>query len=83
MRWIIFILLIALSLLSACESGPRFTHVDVDGPAPYVFFDQKTQQLCWGSADPDLYEAGKPVTITVRLHDSATQTKMPVCKDLK
>jgi hypothetical protein len=71
-------------LLAGCYSGQRFTHVDIDGSPPYVFFDQKTQQICWGSADLDLYVAGQPVRVTVRPRNGdATQTKMPVCKDLK
>ena len=84
-----------LSVLAGCysSSSPRFSHVEVEGPEPYVFFDQKTQQLCWGSASPD-HVAGTPVTIQIRVHESdlqnydpsrrpATYTTMPVCKDLK
>jgi hypothetical protein len=70
-------------LLTGCYSGQRFTHVDIDGAPPYVFFDQKTQQICWGSADPAFYVAGQPVTVTVQTSRGGTETKLPVCKDLK
>lgn len=79
--WVAAVL--GLAVLTGCCSSPRFTHVDTDA-APFVFFDQKTQQICWGSADPDLYMEGKPQIITVRPpNGDATQTKMPICKDLK
>jgi hypothetical protein len=67
-------------LLSGCYSGPRFTHVDVDGPPPYVFFDQKTKQMCWADSES---HRGKTVTVTLRLHGEAVDTSMPVCKDLE
>ena len=67
---------VLLAALSACSSSPRFMHVDVTGleRQPYVFFDQKTRQICWGAPDPDLYPAGQLASINV--------TKMPLCKDL-
>lgn len=67
---------VLLATLSACSPSPRFTHVDVGGleREPYVFFDQKTHQICWGAPDPDLYPAGRLASINV--------TKMPLCKDL-
>lgn len=83
MIWLRLAVTAGILLLTGCSSSPRFTHVDVDGPPPYVFFDQKTQQICWGSADPHVYVAGQPVTVTVRPHNGDAQTTMPVCKDLK
>lgn len=72
-------------LLTGCYSAPRFTHVDVNGdgktgPAPFVFFDQKTAQMCWAGSES---VSGKSVTITLEVHDNAVLTEMPVCKDLK
>ncbi len=74
-------------LVVGCCSDTRFTHVDVDGPAPYVFFDQKTKQMCWAGSESG---EGKTVTVIVKVRskigDNDTNpvlTTMPVCKDLK
>jgi hypothetical protein len=74
------VIIAELVLLTGCNSAPRFTHVEVNGPAPYVFFDQKTQQMCWAGSES---ANGKLVTITVKVHDDWAGTQMPVCKDLK
>jgi hypothetical protein len=70
----------ALLLLTGCYSAPRFTHVDVDGPAPYVFFDQRTKQMCWAGSESI---KGQLVTVTVRAHGDSIESKMPICKDLE
>jgi hypothetical protein len=73
------VIVVAL-LLAGCCSAPRFTHVDVDGPAPFVFFDQKTKQMCW--ADSESHK-GEAVAVTITLHGLPTKVNMPVCKDLE
>ena len=80
MRWTGLIAISALLLLGSCSSAPRFTHVDAEGPAPYVFFDQKTRQMCWAGSES---AKGQLVTVTVRVHGDWAETKMPVCKDLE
>jgi hypothetical protein len=70
----------ALPLLTGCYSAPRFTHADVEGPAPYVFFDQKTKQMCWAGNEST---KGQLVTVTIKVHGDWAETKMPVCKDLE
>jgi hypothetical protein len=69
-----------LILLTGCQSRPqRFTHVDVDGPAPFVFFDQKTKQMCWAGSES---AKGHLVTVTVNVRGNLVEMNMPVCKDL-
>jgi hypothetical protein len=81
------IILVGLSVLTGCSSSissssPRFTHVDVDGPLPFVFFDQDTRQVCWGLGDG---AKGTKTTVTVRVKPTgdAVEISMPYCKDLK
>lgn len=60
---------VALLLLSSgCSSdfSQRFTHVDVQGPPPFVFFDQKTKQMCWAGSGGSL---GMDVSVTVKVRD--------------
>jgi uncharacterized protein YxeA len=67
---------IILVALAGCSPASRFTHVDVDGPDPYVMFDQKTGQLCWAGQDT---ANGAKVTVTT---SNGQETKMSVCGDL-
>lgn len=69
----------ALVLLVGCCSSPRFIHVDVEGPSPFVFFDQKTKQMCWAGSES---AKGKLVTVTVKVRGDLVENMMPVCKDL-
>jgi hypothetical protein len=70
-----------LILLTSCCPSPRFTHVDVGaGPLPFVFFDQKTRQLCW--ADNETAH-GNLVSVTIAGPINSRVVEMPVCKDLK
>jgi hypothetical protein len=67
---------------SISSSSPRFTHVDVEGPLPFVFFDQDTRQVCWGMGDG---AKGSKMTVTVKAKPTgdAFEISMPYCKDLK
>ncbi|MBZ5525126.1 MAG: hypothetical protein LAP21_23110 [Acidobacteriia bacterium] len=77
MRIAAFVLVaVVVPMLSACGNAPRFTHVEVDGPAPYVMFDQKTGQMCWAGQET---ANGAKVTITTA---KGKQTAMPVCGDV-
>jgi hypothetical protein len=67
---------LAAAALSGCGNAPRFTHVDVDGPAPFVMFDQKTGQMCWAGQET---ANGSKVTITT---SKGQQTQMSVCGDV-
>ena len=58
------------------ESGERFTHINVEGPAPFVFFDQKTKQVCWGGSE----SSSGSVTVTVKIREDFTTVTMPACK---
>jgi hypothetical protein len=81
---IVFIALVGLTGCSSSisSSSPRFTHVDVDGSPPFVFFDQETKQVCWGLTQ---IANGSKVTITVRVKptNDPVEISIPVCKDLK
>jgi len=81
------ILVITSIVLTGCSSSissssPRFTHVDVDGAPPFVFFDQDTKQVCWGLPQ---VASGSKVSITVRIKptNDPIEISIPVCKDLK
>ena len=43
--------LLGLTLVSCSPLPCPFTHIDVEGPAPYVMFDQTTGRLCWAGQD--------------------------------
>jgi hypothetical protein len=67
------------------QSAPRFTHIDTTGlAAPFVMFDQKTGQVCWGAykLDPSSAGTGSKAT-TVKLNVGPLQdAEMPYCGDL-
>ncbi len=78
---------LAFIILTGCSSSissssPRFTHVDVEGAPPFVFFDQETKQVCWGLGQA---ASGSKVNITVKVKptDNPVEIAIPVCKDLK
>ncbi|GEM_PF-6930388 len=78
---------LALIICTGCSSSissssPRFTHVDVDGPLPFVFFDQETKQVCWGLGE-SIHGSQVTVTIRVKPTDDPVEIAIPVCKDLK
>ncbi|MGA2696508.1 MAG: hypothetical protein ABSE92_10630 [Terriglobales bacterium] len=81
---IVFIVLIMLTGCSSSisSSSSRFTHVDVDGPAPFVFFDQETKQVCWGLGES---AKGSKTTVTIKVKPSGdpVEISMPFCKNLK
>jgi hypothetical protein len=83
--WVVLIVMLSflgnrITLKAGAGPSARFTHVDVAGPAPYVFFDQETKQMCWAGSES---ANGKAVTVTVKVHDDWAETQMPVCKNLK
>ena len=67
-------------LLVGCCSSQRFTHVEVEGTSPFMFFDQKTKQMCWAQAQS---AKGSLVTVTITIRDNPAQVEVPVCKDLQ
>ncbi len=69
----------AFLFATSCGFAPRFLHVDTHGGAPYVFFDQKTKQVCWGAGES---ANGKLVSVAIAVNGNAVAYEMPVCKDL-
>lgn len=83
----VFVVILVSTVLIGCSSSissssPRFTHVDMDGALPFVFFDQDTRQVCWGLGDG---AKGSKMTVTVRVKptEDPVEISMPYCKDLK
>ena len=69
-----------LFFAGCCSDSNRFSHVNTEGPAPYVFFDQKTKQVCWGGTDS---ANEKNVSVTIKVGNATyVETQMPICKDL-
>jgi hypothetical protein len=73
--------LLPLVFAVGCCTSTRFTHVDVgSGPLPFVFFDQKTAQMCWAGNET---ANGKLVPVMIEGPVNNRVVEMPVCKDLK
>ena len=88
--------LIALAIfaivLTGCASSPRFSHVP-DTAAPFIYFDQKTQQVCWAGIaavyapymfpSDDTIHGKNLVNIIVDKDNAKLMAEMPLCRDLK
>jgi hypothetical protein len=91
-RWLV---LPCLLLVAGCHSRQRFT--PISGQDPYLMFDQKTAQSCWGgpaeeSRSPASGEFAEgeltpeeAAELGAATHDpgTANPAHLPFCKDLK
>ena len=63
-----------------CE--PRFTHIDMgEGPMPFVFFDQKTKQVCWAAPEMSLSGPSERY-VTITKTPTGQTVNMPFCNSL-
>lgn len=91
-RWLV---VPCLLLVAGCSSRPRFT--PILGQNPYLMFDQKTAQSCWGGpaeespspasgefAEGELTpEEEAELGTAPRDPKTANPAHLPFCKDLK